>query len=84
VETKPVPSHPSLEQYRKQAKDLVKAHSSAADAALDRICTWHPAFAGSSAQQAATRPLLLSGAQLVIAREHGFESWPKFKAHIEA
>src|SRR5262249_53777184 len=25
----------------------------------------------------------LADAQLVIAREHGFESWPKFAKHIE-
>ncbi len=37
METKPVPSHPSLEQYRKQAKDLVKAHKSAAPDAMERI-----------------------------------------------
>ncbi len=84
METKPVPSHPSLEQYRKQAKDLVKAHRSSADAALHRIHAWHPAFAGSSPQQVADRTFQLSSAQLVIAREHGFESWPKFKGHIEA
>ena len=84
METKPVPSHPSLEQYRKQAKDLVKAHRSASPQALERIRAYHPAFAGSSPQQVASRPFQLSGAQLVIAREHGFESWPKFKGHIEA
>ncbi len=83
METKPVPSHPSLEQYRKQAKDLVKAHKMMAPDALERIRAYHPVFAGSSPRQAATRPLQLSGAQLVIAREHGFESWPKFKGHVE-
>jgi ankyrin repeat protein len=84
VETKPVPSHPSLEQYRKQAKDLVKAHKSAAPDAVERISAHHPAFAGSSPQQVVDRPFQLSGAQLVIAREHGFESWRKFKSQIEA
>jgi ankyrin repeat protein len=84
VETKPVPSHPSLEQYRKQAKDLVKAHHSAAPDALERVRTFHPAFLGLSPQQVAEHPLQLTAAQLVIAREHGFESWPKFKSHIEA
>jgi ankyrin repeat protein len=84
VETKPVPSHPNLEQYRKQAKDLVKAHRSTAPDALERIRTHHPAFARSSPQEVATSPLQLTAAQLVIAREHGFESWPKFKSHIEA
>ncbi len=84
METKPVPSHPSLEQYRKQAKDLVKAHHSAALDALERVRTFHPAFLGLSPQHVAVQPLQLTAAQLVIAREHGFESWPKFKSHIEA
>jgi len=84
VETKPVPSHPSLEQYRKQAKDLVKAHQSAAPDAIERIRAFHPAFSGLSTQQAAAHSFQLTAAQLVIAREHGFESWPKFKGHIEA
>ncbi len=73
-----------MEQYRKQAKDLVKAHKSAVRAALERIRDHHAAFAGSSLEQTASRPFQLSTAQLVIAREHGFESWPKFKSHIEA
>lgn len=84
METKPVPSHPSLEQYRKQAKDLVKAHNSAAPDAMERIRTFHPAFAKSSPQEVSPRRFQLSGAQLVIAREHGFEGWAKFKAYIEA
>jgi ankyrin repeat protein len=83
VEAKPVPSHPSLEQYRKQAKDLVKAHNSAVPDAIERIRSSHPAFARSSPQEVATRIFQLTAAQLVIAREHGFESWSKFKGHIE-
>ena len=29
-----------------------------------------------------TTKLKLADAQLVIAREHGFESWPRFSAHL--
>lgn len=84
METKPVPSHPNLQQYRKQAKDLVKAHYSAAPDAIERIRAFHPALLGFSPQEIADRPFQLTAAQLVVAREHGFESWPKFKSHIEA
>jgi ankyrin repeat protein len=52
---KPLPARPSLEQYRKQAKDLVKKTGSK-----------------------------LADAQFTLAREHGFDSWPKFAKHIEA
>jgi hypothetical protein len=52
---KPLPARPNLEQYRKQAKDLVKKTGSK-----------------------------LADAQFTVAREHGFDSWPKFAKHIEA
>ena len=51
----PLPARPNLEQYRKQAKDLLKQTGSK-----------------------------LGDAQFTLAREHGFDSWPKFAKHIEA
>jgi ankyrin repeat protein len=83
VSTKPLPTHPNLEQYRKQAKDLVRILNSAELSALDRIREHHPEFANTSAQQLTTVNFTLTSAQLVIAREHGFASWPKLKQHIE-
>ena len=35
------------------------------------------------ARKAAGRPIKLTEAQLELAREHGFASWPKLKAHVE-
>jgi hypothetical protein len=70
----PLPDRPSLEQYRKQAKDFVKLAKSGDSEIRQRIKRYHP------------RPgpvLTPADAQLVIAREHGFESWPKFAKHIE-
>lgn len=58
--TKGLPERPNLEQYKKQAKDLVKRRK--ADA---------PSSAFS-----------LTEAQFTIAREHGFDSWPKFAQFI--
>jgi hypothetical protein len=77
---KPLPAHPNLEQYRKQAKDLVRACRLGTPEALARVQGHHPRFAhlGTNDMQGVT----LTDAQLVIAREHGFESWPKFAAHI--
>jgi hypothetical protein len=60
MEVKELPPRPSLEQYKKQAKDLVKS------------------------KRGLGVKLTLANAQFVIAREHGFESWPKFAKHIEA
>src|SRR5262245_37396112 len=80
-----LPARPDLDQYRKQAKELVKAVRAAAsgaanaadvadDAALMRVKEHHPRPGGAFA---------LADAQHVIAREHGFESWPKFVREIE-
>ena len=57
--TTPLPAAPSLEQLRKQAKELVRERR------------------GTSA------PLRLSEAQLLLAREYGFPSWPRLKAYVE-
>lgn len=71
-----LPARPSLEQYKKQAKDLVRAFRSGDDAALQRVREHHPRPARDTFE--------LADAQLVIAREHGVDSWPKFKQQIES
>ena len=72
-----LPARPNLEQYKKQAKELARDGSAGDAAALGRMERHHPRSAEGG------RPrITLTDAQLVIAREHGFESWPKFAAHI--
>ena len=77
---KQLPTRPNLAQYKKQAKEL--AHNCAlSDAdALTRVRKHHPRIHAhpETAPQAS-----LTDAQLVLAREHGFESWPRFASHIE-
>jgi hypothetical protein len=70
-----LPDRPNLEQYKKQAKDLVHECRSGSPEALARLHGYHPDHTQA--------PISLTSAQLVLAREHGFESWPKFAAHIE-
>jgi hypothetical protein len=74
----------NLEQSRKQAKDLVKAFKSGDPEALDRIRWNHPRFRGLTDAQIQTRKFALADAQLVIARLHYVESWPKLLKHIDA
>jgi ankyrin repeat protein len=71
-----LPSLPNLEQLRIQAKELLKAHKFHDPDAIQRIQESHPRGIREGS-------LRLSDAQLVIAREYGFESWPKLKAHVE-
>lgn len=73
---KELPAHPNLEQYKKQAKELLRACRADDADALRVLHAYHPR------RQDGTR-FALADAQLVIAREHGFESWPKFAAEIE-
>jgi len=89
----PLPPHPSLEQYKKIAKDLSKACKSGGPEAIRAWAQdWlgnHPTIDGIAAF--AERTLLgdrshcaLTRAQFVIARLHGYESWPRFARHVEA
>src|SRR5258706_2692354 len=81
---KALPARPSLEQYRKQAKDLVKSRKSGDPAAIQRIKERHPRFGKLTDAELQGVRFALADAQLVVAREYDFESWPKFAKHIEA
>ncbi|HEY6340262.1 MAG TPA: ankyrin repeat domain-containing protein [Bryobacteraceae bacterium] len=67
TDLKPLPDRPDIEQYRREAGDLLKSGYSG------RIVRNHPHAPASAT---------LADAQLVIAREHGFESWPNFEEAI--
>jgi hypothetical protein len=73
-----VPTHSevvrlNLEYYRKQAKTLLKAAKTKDTNALRRLNLHSPKLGPSPA---------LHDAQLTIAREQGFSSWPRFKEFI--
>ncbi len=77
MDPKPLPAHPSLEQYKKQAKELLKSCHAADAAAIRRVKANHPRFNKLSEVDLRNTKLALADAQLVIAREYGFESWSK-------
>lgn len=77
-----IPPNPDLEQYRKQAKELLKACTDAEPEALSRIWNHHPRLRHAPDLEPEHTSLKLADAQVVIAREHGFESWPRFAVHI--
>jgi ankyrin repeat protein len=64
-----LPERPDLDQLRRQAKELKDSARAGDPTAVQRL---------------SDLPLTLSSAQLVIAREHGFPSWPALHAHVEA
>lgn len=71
-----LPARPSLEQLRKQAKELFQQYRADADSALERFHAVHPGL------DVHTQNSTLAEAQFVIAREYGFESWAKLKQHV--
>src|SRR3954467_7020149 len=83
MDPKPLPARPSLEHYKKQAKELLKAYRSADVETIRRVKRNHPRFEKLAEPGFDVTKFALADAQLVIAREHGFESWPKFVQRIE-
>src|SRR5688500_13051368 len=78
-----LPSRPNLDQLKIQARELLKAHKAHDPEAIGRIQESHPRLTSASTSQIRGAKLRLSDAQLVIAHEYGFESWPKLKSHVE-
>jgi hypothetical protein len=69
-----LPDDASLEQLRKLAKDLRDLAQAGVPGALNLVAEYHHKGA---------HPVSLTGAQLVIARHHGFPSWARLKQHLE-
>lgn len=66
-----LPSQPNLDQLRHQAKDLLQAAKAGDADARRRIA-------------AVSAELTLAAAQLALAREYGFASWPTLKDAVDA
>ena len=64
-----LPGRPSLDQLRHQARELQRAAADGDEDSVRRVRAVSP------------RPTL-SAAQLAIAREYGFASWPKLRAEV--
>jgi hypothetical protein len=75
-----LPPRPSLEQLRKQAKELLRDYRAGGDVAAERFNAIIPHLADPTPSGSVT----LADAQFVLAREYGFESWAKLIHHIES
>ena len=69
-----LPDEASLEQLRKQAKDVRDLARAGVPGAVDLVAEYHPD---------AAHPVTLAGAQLVVARHYGFASWARLKRYVE-
>src|SRR5262249_18118268 len=66
-----LPAQPNLDQLRHQAKELLRAAQADEPGAIERV-------------RAVSDNLTLATAQLALAREYGFASWPTLKAEVDA
>jgi hypothetical protein len=80
---KKLPRNANLENLRKQAKRFRKDVLSGNSSAISRLVEFLPRFHTSNPSTADVAATTLSDAQLVIAREYGFPSWPKLRIAIE-
>lgn len=83
MSSKSLPERPSLTQLKLQARELKRLHREKRLPAAARITANHPRFGGKSTDSVLQTPLTLADAQLVVAREYGFESWASLKHHVE-
>ena len=65
-----LPDRPDLDQLRRQARELLRAATRDEPSAVARL-------------RAVSERVTLSAAQLAVAREYGYRSWPALKAEVE-
>jgi hypothetical protein len=69
-----LPKRPDAGQLRRMAKELRAAARAGDPGAVQRL---------RNHVDADSATVSLSAAQLVVAREHGFASWPRLMEHLE-
>lgn len=85
-----LPAQPHLNVPKREARELLANWRERRPDALERIRARHPRFAelenSSTGQGPGAMPetFKLADAQLVIAREYGFASWPELKHRIKS
>lgn len=61
---------------------LLETRASGGPAALEQIRNWHPRFQGARDEEILSAAFGGEDAQLVYAREHGFESWTELAQRV--
>ena len=77
-----LPNRPNLEHLKSQAKELLEAFRRREVSAFHRIREAVPGFAQASDDELARSQFALHDAQSAIAREYGFPSFAKLRAHV--
>jgi ankyrin repeat protein len=83
VPSRILPARPNITQLKIQANELLRSHREGSPSAWARIVAHHPRIKGRTLQSDLEKPLALADAQLVIAREYGFDNWARLKHYVE-
>src|SRR5262249_55543507 len=79
-----LPYRAGLEEYARQAHELFDALQAGDDDAAWRFKWMHPRFRGKHARDVKAATLDLADAQLVIAHDYSFETWPDLVEFADA
>ena len=77
-----VHDRPSLEQLKKQAKELLSAHQSGKPESC-KVLKRLKKFSAASDKEILETKIPLHDVQYAVAMEYGFESWAKLKKFVE-
>jgi Ankyrin repeats (many copies) len=78
-----LPGNANLEQLRKRAKSFQRAVRAGDAGAAEVVREFHPRLPDGQPGSPELNGFTRADAQLVVARQFGFPSWPKLKAHLE-
>jgi ankyrin repeat protein len=93
MELKPLPLRSSLNEYQRQAEELLEAFKAGDSGAVQIIRTKHPRFLDDRIpwlpkklpdSEVRSAALELADAQLTIARWYDFQGWPVLAEYVEA
>ena len=78
-----LPGNANLEHLRNGAKSFQRAVRAGDAGAAQVVNEFHPRLAAAQPGSPELNAFTRTDAQLVVARQFGFSSWPKLKAHVE-
>ncbi len=78
-----LPGNANLEQLKKGAKSFQRAVRAGDAGAAEVVREFHPRLPDAQPGSPELNGFTRADAQLVVARQFGFSSWPKLKAHLE-
>jgi ankyrin repeat protein len=78
-----LPGNANLEQLKNGAKSFQRAVRAGDPGAAEVVREFHPRLSDAQPGSPELSGFTRTAAQLVVARQFGFASWPKLKAHLE-